>query len=429
MQETQPDIETLPARQQPAAQEMQIPLEVKAEGPLGTFEGYGSVFGNRDRDGDIVLKGAFTESLKAGLPALLWQHDQKSPIGRFDVVREDKRGLYVKGRLSMKGRGAEAYDLLKMGALNGLSIGFVTKEASRDAASGARTIMKADLMEVSLVTFPANELARVEAVKSQTKEFGQMETTEFDGEPSDVRTFERMLRGNGFSRSRAKAITAKGFRSADLGSDESAEIAEMVAELKSSQSKLASKRLHDREMKSWGSALRWIGRALADVALGVTGAYVHDFLKDLEKTGRQRVTPQPMTLTPGERAHFAIRPRLDKKQMTYMVDALTDIKHLHFTCKINYVEWTVHGPLWKDFELKNGRSGKLLKKSVTVGGRENLVKWLKKSSKSEVDSARSRFGGSFQPYGTITYLAFGLTQDPKFSKHINKARRFIVRDA
>ena len=201
----------------PNAQKLQIPLEVKAaegEGaPLGGFEGYGSVFGNRDRDGDIVLKGAFAESLKTGLPALLWQHDQKSPIGRFDVVREDKRGLFVKGRLSMIGRGAEAYDLLKIGALNGLSIGFVTKEASRDAVSGARTIMRADLMEVSLVTFPANELARVEAVKSQMKDITAMENTErVDDNVTDVRSFERMLRDNGFSRSRAKAITAKGFR-------------------------------------------------------------------------------------------------------------------------------------------------------------------------------------------------------------------------
>jgi len=243
------------------AEKLQIPLEVKAaegEGAaLGTFEGYGSVFGNRDRDGDIVASGAFKESLNAGLPALLWQHDQKSPIGRFDVVREDKRGLYVKGRLSMSGRGQEAYDLLKMGALNGLSIGFVTKEASRDAGSGARTIHKADLMEVSLVTFPANELARVEAVKSRKKEFGQMETSEFDGEPGDIRTFERMLRENGFSRSRAKAITAKGFKAADFGADQSAQIAEIVTGLKNRQLSIHQKqsryKLSMLANVNWGS--------------------------------------------------------------------------------------------------------------------------------------------------------------------------------
>jgi len=256
----------------PDAQQLQIPLEIKAsEGggtALGTFEGYGSVFGNRDRDGDVVERGAFAESLKAGLPALLWQHDQKSPIGRFDVVREDKRGLYVKGQLSMKGRGAEAYDLLKMGALNGLSIGFVTKEASRDAASGARTIMKADLMEVSLVTFPANELARVEAVKSQRKEFGTMENTEgFNDNIADVRSFERMLRDNGFSRSRAKAITAKGFKAIGFDADESAEIAEMVEALKGGQLQLEEKGFRERfqllapplPLRRWGKWYRLKG--------------------------------------------------------------------------------------------------------------------------------------------------------------------------
>jgi HK97 family phage prohead protease len=200
----------------------------------GTFEGYGSVFGNQDRDGDIVARGAFADSLKAGLPALLWQHDQKSPIGRFDVVREDKRGLYVKGRLSMSGRGREAYDLLKMGALNGLSIGFVTKEASRDKITGARTIVKASLMEVSLVTFPANELARVEAVKSTHPV--TVTTPEQNPMISDTRTFERLLRDNGFSRTRAKAITAKGFKASG---DELADI-EIEAMVRA---------LNDRELK------------------------------------------------------------------------------------------------------------------------------------------------------------------------------------
>lgn len=181
-----------------------LKLETKADAPEGTFEGYGAVFGNVDRDGDIVAKGAFTESLKARLPALLWQHNAKEPIGRFDVVREDEKGLFVKGRLSTEGRGREAYDLLKMGALDGLSIGFVTKEAQRSRASGTRTITKADLMEVSLVTFPANEMARVSGIKQRTE---CMQNEHID----DPRTFERFLRENGFSRSRAKAITAKGF--------------------------------------------------------------------------------------------------------------------------------------------------------------------------------------------------------------------------
>ncbi|WP_262694469.1 HK97 family phage prohead protease [Kordiimonas aquimaris] len=191
-----------------------LPLEVKAGGMPGEFEGYGAVFGNVDRDGDVVTKGAFASSLKERLPALLWQHNPKQPIGRFDVVREDAKGLFVKGRLSQTGKGAEAYELLKMGALNGLSIGFVTKEAQRSSASGARQITRADLMEVSLVTFPANELARVQTVKQKEPALNSQTDIE-DPSIRDPRSFERFLRENGFSRSRAKAITAKGFKSGD----------------------------------------------------------------------------------------------------------------------------------------------------------------------------------------------------------------------
>ncbi|WP_286828761.1 MULTISPECIES: HK97 family phage prohead protease [Kordiimonas] len=209
-----------------------VPLEVKATdetGENGTFEGYGAIFGNLDRDGDVVARGAFGESLKGRMPALLWQHNAKEPIGRFDVVREDARGLYVKGRLSMEGRGREAYELLKMGALDGLSIGFVTREASRDAASGTRTITRAELMEISLVTFPANELARVTGVKSQSA-----------GLPETPRDFERMLRSHGISRSRAKAITARGLAPLDGTPDHTA-IANIVGEVKARQAALERK--------------------------------------------------------------------------------------------------------------------------------------------------------------------------------------------
>jgi len=204
-----------------------LSLEAKGDDKLGTFEGYGSIFGNQDRDGDVVSAGAFVSSLSQQKPALLWQHDQKQPIGTFDEVREDKRGLYVKGRLAMSGRGKEAYDLLKMGALNGLSIGFVTKEASRDHQTGVRTIHEADLMEVSLVTFPANELARVSAVKSAT-------------EITDERKFERFLREAGYSRTQAKAITAKGFKGLNGGLCEADEVQaiELALQLKARAAKL-----------------------------------------------------------------------------------------------------------------------------------------------------------------------------------------------
>ncbi|PCI59453.1 MAG: HK97 family phage prohead protease [Kordiimonadales bacterium] len=247
---------------------LHLPLEIKTaetEGSKpGTFEGYGSIFGNMDRDGDVVAKGAFAESLKGGMPALLWQHDQKQPIGRFDMVREDKHGLHVKGQLATNGKGKEAYELLKMGALNGLSIGFVTKEASRDPATGARTIMKADLMEISLVTFPANEMARVSSVKSYFKDTSAMtETRMIDDAPlidnapliGNARAFERLLRENGFSRSRAKAITAKGFQCNQSREYGVAEIADLIGELHERKGFFKQLGNAERIRNSGGSAL------------------------------------------------------------------------------------------------------------------------------------------------------------------------------
>ena len=154
------------------------------------------------------------------------------------MVREDDKGLFVKSRLSQTGKRLEAYELLKMGALNGLSIGFVTREATRNGAAGTRNINRADLMEVSLVTFPANELARVETVKQ--KEPALKCQTDIE----DPRSFERFLRENGFSRSRAKTITAKGFRwnNTDLPSDE---IGELVTNLKNRERHLEQKRSLD----------------------------------------------------------------------------------------------------------------------------------------------------------------------------------------
>lgn len=184
---------------------LDLPLEVKAD-KEGLFEGYASVFDIVDRDGDRVARGAFAESLVARLPPFLWQHSPKEPIGRFDMVKEDHKGLYVRGRLAMQGRGAEAHALLKMGALDGLSIGFIAREARRDTDTGVRTILRADLVEISLVTFPSNSLARVEAVKAAHSAARLTEP------PGDIRSFERFLRrAGGFSRSRARAISAIGF--------------------------------------------------------------------------------------------------------------------------------------------------------------------------------------------------------------------------
>ena len=139
----------------------------------GKFEGYASVFGNTDLGNDVVNMGAFRKSLrKRGVKGvkLLYQHKSDMPIGVFDSIKEDEEGLYVKGRLALNTQaGKEAYELLKMGALDAMSIGFRAnpKEVSYDKRSNKRIIGEVDLMEISLVTFPMNPKAKIRSVKGQ----------------------------------------------------------------------------------------------------------------------------------------------------------------------------------------------------------------------------------------------------------------------
>lgn len=145
---------------------LDIPFQIKAISEDGLFFGYGSVANVVDSYKEIVAPGAFAESLQTRKPSLLWQHRSSEPIGIYTTVKEDAVGLYVEGKLALKtARGAEAYELLKMGAITGLSIGFVSREDSYDKVSGIRTLKKVDLWEVSLVTFPANDAARISTVK------------------------------------------------------------------------------------------------------------------------------------------------------------------------------------------------------------------------------------------------------------------------
>ena len=132
------------------------------------IEGYASVFGIVDQGGDVVARGAYARSLgelmKAGRRVkMLWQHDPAEPIGIWEEVREDAKGLYVKGRILVEvERGREAAALVAGGAIDGLSIGYRTVMAERDG-KGRRVLRDLDLWEVSLVTFPMLPEARVGA--------------------------------------------------------------------------------------------------------------------------------------------------------------------------------------------------------------------------------------------------------------------------
>ena len=153
------------------AKHMTCSLDVKALGGDGGFTGYASVFGELDDQNEIVASGAFTRSLakwrrQARTPALLWMHDPTQPIGVWQSIREDANGLRVEGRLAVRTqKGGEAYELLKLGALTGLSIGYRVVRSRSDAKRRARILTDVDLFEISLVTFPANDAARISEVK------------------------------------------------------------------------------------------------------------------------------------------------------------------------------------------------------------------------------------------------------------------------
>lgn len=149
------------------------PFEIKAVEEDGIFEGRGSVFGNVDSYKEIVAPGAFTDTLAAWkaqnrLPPVLWQHRSGEPIGPHTDMEERADGLHVKGQLLVNDvqRAKEARALMKAKAVNGLSIGFVTREDAYDRVTGIRTLKKVDLWEVSVVTFPANPAAQISSVKS-----------------------------------------------------------------------------------------------------------------------------------------------------------------------------------------------------------------------------------------------------------------------
>lgn len=182
-------------------------FEIKAVGDDGTFDGYGSVWDVVDSYQEIVAKGAFTESLKElnakGRPVpVLWQHRSAEPIGAWTNLKEDDHGLWGEGELLINdvAQAKEAHALMKRRVVTGLSIGYWVRESSYDEKTGIRTLTKLDLVEISLVTFPANDDARVEAVKFKLAH----------GELPTDREMEKYLREVGFSKTRAAGLVTHG---------------------------------------------------------------------------------------------------------------------------------------------------------------------------------------------------------------------------
>lgn len=193
-------------------------LEVKAADVTdsGTFKGYGSVFGVVDSYREIVDPGAFTESLaeiraKGRQVPVLWQHQSSQVIGGYTSLYEDATGLYVEGELDIEDDplAKTAWGKLKKGRVTGLSIGFYVREDSYDRVERVTHLKKLDLLEVSLVTFPACDPARVESIKA-----GHAVRQAFsEGKLPSMPDLEAFLREAGASKSVATGITGRGLRS------------------------------------------------------------------------------------------------------------------------------------------------------------------------------------------------------------------------
>lgn len=201
-------------------------FELKALSETGEFEGLASVFNVEDQVRDIVAPGAFKKSLRAAkrrgrMPALLWQHDSREPIGAWLDMRETDEGLYAKGKLLINEipRAKQAHALLQAGGLSGLSIGFQTIMSEMNDKTGVRTLTEVELWEVSLVTFPALDVARVANVKAKIA----------GGDVPTRREMEYWLtREIGCSRKRARALLSGGYEefavTQDADGDEADEV-------------------------------------------------------------------------------------------------------------------------------------------------------------------------------------------------------------
>lgn len=199
-----------------------IPISIKEISEDGEFEGYGSTFGNVDRGMDMVVAGAFRRTLKErklNSIKMLRDHDTRKVVGKWLELREDERGLYAKGKLFADGvqLAKETLHLMREGALDALSIGYRTVKAAWDEDAGIRKLLDVDLWEISVVTFPMNEMATVDAVKRDLTQ----------------RDVERILREGGAPANFAKLVAIHGYDDAKarLGSRReggSSNLAEMI---------------------------------------------------------------------------------------------------------------------------------------------------------------------------------------------------------
>ena len=181
-------------------------VALKMQGDNGTFEGYASKWDGLDSYGDTILKGAFSDTLKAANPKMFFNHQWDMPIGKWTSAEEDSTGLYVKGELtpglSISG---DVRAAMKHGTLDGLSIGGFLKKGDYEEKGGGRIIRKwSTLAEISPVVFPADNSARVDLSSVKSIDFETLLP-----ECKTERDMERLLRDAGLPKWDAMAIVSR----------------------------------------------------------------------------------------------------------------------------------------------------------------------------------------------------------------------------
>jgi HK97 family phage prohead protease len=219
-------------------------VDLQVQGTAGTFSGYASVFDGTDTDGDTIQKGAFTETLLKSTPRMFYNHDWDMPVGKWIKLEQDNYGLRVTGEFTPGlARAADVKAAMSHNTLGGLSIGGFLRKGDYEASEGKRTIKRwSELVEVSLVVFPADGAALLDSPARKSAMFSEMLTAEIDAIET-IREFETFLRdAGGLSKGVAKSLAARAkhvFDRRDAGDDGEAnkwaEIAARVQRLAGSQ--------------------------------------------------------------------------------------------------------------------------------------------------------------------------------------------------
>lgn len=217
--------------------EMSPVMEIKSIEASGVFSGYASVFSVTDSQNEKTVPGCFAKSLadhkqRGTRPKLFWQHSMREPIGKWLDMAEDGRGLYVEGKLNMGvQRGREAYELLKEGDIDGLSIGYIPEDWEPDPKKAGVTLLKrVNLLEVSVVSIGSNRSALINDVKSDRwADLEDFARKLRDGEPPAIKEFEGFLRDAGIPRSMAVRIASVGYAKAIRSDSECEDSAKTAA--------------------------------------------------------------------------------------------------------------------------------------------------------------------------------------------------------